>query len=361
MMSRHARIHYAGGIFHLISRFVNRSYLIKTDADRVQYLRLLENAARKSDAIILSYCLMSNHIHLVVRAGRDPLEGLMKSVNAGFAGWINSRSKRRQGPVFAGRYKSILVDEEAYLLQLIRYVHNNPVRANVVKHACDSKWSSHCAYVGKSTPPDWLNVGYVLAMFGKQPKATQRKFEAYVREGEGEKQRRDLNGESSERVARKFQETFGDVWRVSGPIAGDDNFVAKVLADISFVDDQVEYRAHIPARESVRPGLGEVIAAVCADVGVEPWEFDNQPRKRNSVLARRLITFLWIREFNGIQSDVGKKLKASSGTVSGWFSKAVENLPDYEPQIDRIKRQLPTDFKEAGPPKRIRFSFDISE
>jgi putative transposase len=360
-MPRHARIHYPGGIYYLISRFVNGSYLIKTDEDRTQYLRLLGNASNKTDALILSYCLMSNHIHLVVRAGRDSLEGLMKSVNAGFAGWINNRSKRRKGPVFAGRYKSILVDEEAYLLELVRYVHNNPVRAKVASHARDISWSGHQAYVGDVTPPEWLNIGYVLSMFGKQHAANVRKFEAFVREGEGEGRRRDLNGEPGEKVARKFQEAFGDAWRVSGPIAGDQAFVAKVLADISSVDEQVAYHGHVHGGEPVRPGLEEVIAVVCAEVGVEPWVFDHQPRKRTAVLARRLITLLWIKEYGGMQTEIGKKLKTSSGTVSGWYSKAVENLPDYEPMIDRIKEQLPTDFDDVGSPRRICFSFDISE
>ena len=135
-MPRHARLHYPGGIYHLISRFVNRSYLIKTDEDRNQYLRLLGNASGKSDAIILGYCLMSSHVHLVVRAGSDSLEGLMKSVNAGFAGWINRRSKRRKGPVFMERYKSILVDEEAYLVELVRYVHTDGDGSRLLGELC---------------------------------------------------------------------------------------------------------------------------------------------------------------------------------------------------------------------------------
>ena len=77
---------------------------------------------------------------------------------------------------------------------------------------------------------------YVLSMFGKQPKANARKFEQYVREGECEKWRKDLNGESSKKVARRFQETFGGAWQVSGPIAGDENFGSRILADISSVN-----------------------------------------------------------------------------------------------------------------------------
>ena len=153
-MPRYARINVPLGIHHIISRTIRREYLIKGPHERLYYLRQLAQATKQTDAQVLAWCLMSNHVHLVVRAGRDPLSRLMKPVHTGFGGWLSSRLGRGGGPVFADRYKSILVDEEAYLLQLVRYVHNNPIRAGVVANPEDSVWTSHREYLGLERCPD---------------------------------------------------------------------------------------------------------------------------------------------------------------------------------------------------------------
>ena len=127
-MPRSARLHYPGGTYHIISRCMKREWLINDEEDRGHYLDLVERTLTRVDAQVLGYCLMSNHVHLVVRAGHDRLDRLIKPVHSGFAVRKNHRDARI-GPVFAARYKAVLVEEEAYLLELMRYVHNNPVRA----------------------------------------------------------------------------------------------------------------------------------------------------------------------------------------------------------------------------------------
>jgi putative transposase len=112
-MPRFARIVYPGGIYHIISRFYNREFLITDKEQLSYYLGLLGEGLLKSDALLLSWCIMSSYIHLVLKAGTEPFERLMKGINAGFAGWLN-RQKGRKGAIFADRYKSILVEEEAY-------------------------------------------------------------------------------------------------------------------------------------------------------------------------------------------------------------------------------------------------------
>ena len=223
---------------------------------------------------------MSNHIHLVVKAGEEPFERLMKGINAGFAVWLNRRWGGRKGAVFADRYKSILVDEEAYLFELIRYVHNNPVRAKVVGSAKQSRWSSHREYLGLTKAPDWLNTGYVLSMFAKYPKVARDRFAKYVDEGKKERRRKDLNGEESSRAARRFQQAMGDGWRISGPIVGSDQFQARVLEDICAIDEQsASFGGPVMTTQSShRPTLDELISITCAVVGLEPWEFDNNPK-----------------------------------------------------------------------------------
>ena len=142
-MSRTARLSYPGGVFHVVSRFARDEWWLDRAGGREAYLASLECGAEGSDAEVLAYCLMSNHVHLVVVQGEAPLERLMKSVHTSFATWArrSRRSAKALGPVFAGRPRTVLVERDAYLLELVRYVHNNPVRAGVVRVARNSAWS----------------------------------------------------------------------------------------------------------------------------------------------------------------------------------------------------------------------------
>jgi len=360
-MARHARVHFSGGIYHLISRCVGKQFLIEGDAERRKYLELLGRAAAKYDTIILAFCVMSNHVHLVVRAGNDPLERLMKSVHAGFAGWLNRRSAgKRDGAVFSQRYRAILVEEDAYLQELVRYVHNNPVRAKVTKFAADSDWSSHQYYTGAQKAPAWLNFGYVLTSFHPQTGWARRRFEQFVNDGRKEKRRADLNAEDRNGAAQRFLQVYGDSWRLSGPIVGSETFAAKVLEDIHAVDSQVRDGGKTRAIGKRPPTLDELIAVVCAKVGTSPWEFDSQPKKKRPALARKLIVHLWVREFGGKQIDVARKLNTSSASVTRWISTVVENLPDFETLIDELRQSFPSLLEGADMGQRVRYTFEIN-
>ena len=147
-MARFARIHVTGGLFHIISRFQDRKYYLDIEGARERYLELLGNALETHDCRVIAYCLMSSHVHLVVQLGNDPIGQLTKKIHAPFANFVN-RHRKGIGVVMADRPKSVLVHTETYGMELIRYVHNNPVRAGVVDRASESSWSNHRAYLGQ--------------------------------------------------------------------------------------------------------------------------------------------------------------------------------------------------------------------
>jgi REP element-mobilizing transposase RayT len=330
------------GIYHIISRTIRREYLIKGPEERLYYLRQLGQATRHTDAQVLGWCLMSSHIHLIVRAGRDPLERLMKPVHVGFAGWLSPRLGKGGGPIFASRYKSILVEEEPYLLQLVRYIHNNPVRAGVVTNPEDSVWSSHREYLGKERPPEWLKTGYVLSMFSEDADEARKLFHQFVLEGKGERRRPDLCGEGLKNMGREIQSEFGDGWRVSGPILGSKAFATKVLSDIVSMDETVA--RNVSASDVVveeTPSLEELIGVTCAVVGLEPWEFEQQPKRRGPALARRIVTYLWVQRYRQPQIRLVRHLCVSSGAVSRWLSKAVGERVEIEATCDEVVLNLP--------------------
>ena len=123
MASREARLNYPGGVFHAISRGVGGQFLIRGEEERERYLTLLGRVLKRTDAEILAWCLMSSHVHLIVIQGAEPLGRLFKPLHTGFARFINSRRRGRggKGSVFADRPRTLLVDADAYLLELAIY------------------------------------------------------------------------------------------------------------------------------------------------------------------------------------------------------------------------------------------------
>jgi putative transposase len=165
-MSRPLRIEFPGAIYHVTSRGDRREAIYRDDADRLAYLDVLAQALERFDAEVLAYCLMGNHYHLVLHTRAANLSRLMRHLN----GVYTQRFNRRHGLVghlLQGRFKAILVDRDAYLLALCRYVERNPVAAHLVVRASDWPWSSARAHLLQTPAPEWLDCdglhGYLLA------------------------------------------------------------------------------------------------------------------------------------------------------------------------------------------------------
>jgi len=163
-MPRRPRRTFAGRVYHLISRFVDREWFITSDIERTAYLGLLSHALTESDWRCLAYAVMSNHIHLCFVAGEQPLASWIRRVHSPFADWMN-RTHERIGSVFVRGPKDIEVPPER-VRDVIAYIHNNPVRAGVVGGAADTTWTSHRAYLGLETKPRWLHVQTGLELGG---------------------------------------------------------------------------------------------------------------------------------------------------------------------------------------------------
>lgn len=164
-MSRPLRLEFPGAVYHVTSRGDRREPIYRDDADREAHLAVLEQAVDRFDAQVLAYCLMGNHYHLVLHTRSGNLSRLMRHLN----GVYTQRFNRRHGLVghlFQGRFKAILVDREAYLLALCRYVENNPVAAGLVRAAGAWPWSSYRAHALQAPTPPWLDSdglhGYLL-------------------------------------------------------------------------------------------------------------------------------------------------------------------------------------------------------
>jgi len=182
-MPRRPRTTHPGATYHLISRFVDREWFIATEDERANYLRLLGRALTRSDWRCFAYAVMSNHTHLGVVAGAQPLDSWVRRVHSPFADWMN-RTHDRIGSLFVRGPKDIEVPADR-VGALIAYIHNNPVRAGVVDDPGASSWTSHRAYVGTEPTPRWLHVGEGLARAGLDDRDA---FDAWVRTRPGERE-----------------------------------------------------------------------------------------------------------------------------------------------------------------------------
>jgi len=164
-MSRPLRIEFPGAIYHVTSRGDRREPIFVDDIDRRSLLAVLAQGMQRFNAQVLAYCLMTNHYHFVLHTREANLSRLMRHVNGVYTQAFNRRHGKI-GHLFQGRFKAILVDRDAYLLEVCRYVELNPVRANMVPNPLDWPWSSYRAHVGEEETPAWLDTaglhGYLL-------------------------------------------------------------------------------------------------------------------------------------------------------------------------------------------------------
>jgi putative transposase len=161
-MVRPLRIHLPGGCYHVTLRGNHQQDIFSLDSDRVLLNSIVECSLGKCGARIHAYCWMSNHLHLLVQVGNEPLGSFVRQVASGYARSYQLRLETT-GHLFERRYHAILVDTDSYLLELVRYIHLNPVRSALVSAACQYRWSSHHAYMGAPVDP-WVTTQFALDM-----------------------------------------------------------------------------------------------------------------------------------------------------------------------------------------------------
>ena len=182
-MSRPLRIEYCGAVYHVTSRGNGREDIFRDDEDRPNWLKLFGEACERYNWLCYSYCLMTNHYHVVIETKEANLSKGMRHLNGVYTQQFNRRHNR-VGHVFQGRYKSILVDKDSYLLELCRYVVLNPIRACMVKNAIEWPWSSHPAICGNAKQEQWLAVDQILSFFSTSRKKARLAYQHFISAGD---------------------------------------------------------------------------------------------------------------------------------------------------------------------------------
>jgi putative transposase len=183
-MARPLRLELAGGLYHVTARGDRREAIYEDEDDRQAWLEVLAQVCERHLWRCHAWCQMTNHYHLVVETAEPNLSEGMRQLNGVYTQRYNRRHGKA-GHVFQGRYHAVLVEKDAYLLELARYVVLNPVRAGMVADAAHWPWSSYTAMVGEEPAPRWLETDWLLGQFGSDRARAVASYVNHVRAGVG--------------------------------------------------------------------------------------------------------------------------------------------------------------------------------
>ena len=287
-MPRQARLDAPGVLQHVMVRGLERRPIFRTDLDRADFVRRLVALVDATGLTVYAWALLPTHAHLLVRTGQRPLARCMRALLTGYAGAFNRRH-RRVGHLFQNRYKSIVVEEEPYLLELVRYLHLNPLRAQVVPTlaALDRyPWTGHSALLG-ARPCAWQATGAVLQQFGPTPARARKAYRAFVGDGIPRGRRPELQGGGLLRSLGGWR-AVASLRRGREAYGGDE----RVLGSAEFVE---AVRGTLQAAEPVpgrRHPLAELVAVVCAATECSPTALQQGSRRTRAARAREGVAYL---------------------------------------------------------------------
>jgi len=177
-MPRTARKKSSTGIYHVILRGINKQRIFEDDEDNQQYLETIKKNKKNSGYEIYAYCLMSNHIHLLMKETEEDLGNAFRRIGASYVYWYNWKYSRR-GPLFQDRYRSEVVETDGYFLTVMRYIHQNPIKAGVVREIQTYPWSSYGEYTKKA---EICDTRFALSLFSTKPKEALYLWEKFNQE-----------------------------------------------------------------------------------------------------------------------------------------------------------------------------------
>jgi putative transposase len=318
-----------GALHHIMGRGIERTKIFRTDQDRKDFLNRLADLCMGGGLIVYAWSLMPNHFHLLVRTGRRSISKSMRKLLTGYVVNFNLRHKR-YGHLFQNRYKSIICEDDPYLLELTRYIHLNPLRAGIVRDLrglSHYRWAGHSAIMGR-VKRDWQEIDTVIGYFGKGRRAVE-KYEQYVREGISQGKRPELVGGGLKRSLGGWSQVLS-LRRKGIKVASDE----RILGRNEFIERLLS-EAEEREKETLRlgrevPDLLTLAKRIVRGEGIEESELRSGIRKRGVVRARRLFCQLAIGKMGYPGAEVARFLGVTTSSVNRLVvSEEVSDLKKY--------------------------------
>jgi putative transposase len=321
-----ARLDMPGFLQHVIVRGVERREIFLDESDRQRFVDRLSDVLIETETLCYAWSLIPNHFHLLLLPTRFKLAVVMRRLLTGYAVTFNLLHDR-VGHLFQNRYKSVICDKDGYLLELVRYIHLNPLRAGLVRTIGDLeryRWSGYAVLMGWGKMEGQVTEE-VLEYFGQEVAGARKRYGRFVEEGLKMGHRDDLVGGKGERG----EGVAGGRDRVDSRILGDKVFARAVLSERRLVE-----RAHVSI------GLGDLVKVVSSFMVVEPILI-RRPGKRRSVAdARGVVSYVAIRELGYKGKEVGKELNLGPSGVSIALRRGETFLAERQELKEQILQEL---------------------
>jgi putative transposase len=298
-MARRPRIHFIGAVYHVMLRGNGGQSIFFDPKDYAYFEQLIVEGIARYNYRIHGYCWMPNHVHMVVEVADITLSKIIQNISFRYTRRINKK-KQRTGHLFQGRYKAILLDAENYLLELIRYIHLNPVRANLAQSPDDYPWSGHKCYLGQEKN-QWLSTDWMLQRFSGRKREARKAYQRFVSKGLGEKHRKEFH-----------------TGNTSGVALGDEAFIVKIPGL-----DRIDCPASKPASN-----LPTISQQVCKYYQIPESEITAENRSHLVSKIRSLVTLLYIEQ------------EGSISEVAAYFGKDISTLSR---QVTKLKQKILVD------------------
>jgi REP element-mobilizing transposase RayT len=315
-MPRQSRIDAHGALQHVIARGIALQKIFLDDRDRVQFTDRLGTILQESGTRCFAWALIPNHFHLLLKTGDQPLATVMRRLLTGYAVSFN-RQHQRRGHLFQNRYKSILCQEDNYLLELTRYIHLNPIRAGIVYSLAELdryNFAGHSVIMG-SIKNDWQDTGYILRLFGNRHSEARREYRRFVEKGIPQGKRPELTGGGLVRSAGgwsglKTLRKAKIYMKGDERILGDGEFVQQSLQT---ANEQLERKYRHQSRGYNVDQLARRVAQLL-DISID--DVFAQGKTRFRVRARSLLCYFAVRQCGMTMVSLSRRLGISQMAVS---------------------------------------------
>src|SRR5574337_325214 len=315
-MPRQPRLDAPGALHHVMARGIDRIKVFQPVDDRTDFVNRLAALCQAGQMVVYAWALMPNHFHLLVRTGERPLFQSMKKLLTGYVVNFNRRHKR-YGHLFQNRYKSIVCEEDPYLLELTRYIHLNPVRGDIVKRLSELRrypWTGHSAIMG-TVVRDWQDTATILAYFGQKRTRAVERYENFVREGISRGRRPDLVGGGLIRSLGGWAQVLS-LRRRGIKVASDE----RILGSGEFIE-QLLADAASREKETLRLSrkivdLATVAKKIAAGEDVTEGELRSGSRRKDVVRARRVFCQMAVKGMGYSGAEVARFLGVTTSSVN---------------------------------------------
>ncbi|MEW5746831.1 MAG: transposase [Nitrospirota bacterium] len=315
-MPRQARLDFPGTLHHVICRGIEKKAIVSDDRDRDYFIERFGNLAAKTDTAVYAWALMRNHVHILLRSGPAGISEFMRKLLTGYAIAYNRRHDRH-GYLFQNRYKSIICEEGTYLLELVRYIHLNPVRAGAVKTLEELDpypYSGHSVILGK-VRHGWQDRDYILRLFGDKEGRAKREYRKFMEAGIGQGNRPELVGGGLIRSQGGWSQVVSmrrrkEAEQSDERILGSGDFVERIMAEAE------QRQSRMFSGASALEKVDETIRAVCEEEGVRESELRNGSRRRQVSRVRKKIARELIERYGIPMATVARETGVTTSAIS---------------------------------------------